>query len=86
MHNQKKNCIPGMMEALCCDARGVLCAVIDGWDVSASDVASIHANQEGYLVDPGKQGQGLFVRPPERSAEMVRDALESKKRPYTELV
>jgi hypothetical protein len=39
-----------------------------------------------YLVDPGKQGQRFFVRPSEHSAEMVRDALESKKRPYNELV
>jgi MOSC domain-containing protein YiiM len=85
MYNQKKNCIPGMMEALW-DAGGVSCEVIDGGDISVGDVASIHANQEGYLVDPGKQSLGFFVRPSERSAEMVRDALESKKRLYNELV
>ncbi len=57
-----------------CDAGGVLCEVIDGCDVSVGDVASIHANQEGFLVDPGKQGQGFFVRPAGRfsGAEMIR--------------
>jgi MOSC domain-containing protein YiiM len=84
MYNERKNRIPGMMEALWY-AAGVSCEVISGGEISVGDAATIQVNDEGYVLDPGNQSKSFFVRPTERSADMVRDALEHRKRMYKQL-
>jgi MOSC domain-containing protein YiiM len=77
MYNERKNCIPGMMEAIWNEA-GVSCEVLTGGPIGVGDVVEI-VEDERAQVDDGNQPPGYFVPPSKRTAEMVRDAIKRKR-------
>jgi MOSC domain-containing protein YiiM len=77
MYNERKNCIPGMMEAIWNEA-GVSCEVLTGGPIGVGDVVDILENETGQ-VDDGNQPPGYYVPPSKRTAEMVRDAMKRKR-------
>jgi hypothetical protein len=77
MYNERKNCIPGMMEAIWNEA-GVSCEVLTGGPIGVGDVVEI-IEDETAQVDDGNQPPGYFVPPSRRTAGMVRDAIKRKR-------
>jgi hypothetical protein len=77
MYNERKNCIPGMMEAIWNEA-GVSCEVLTGGPIGVGDVVEI-IEEETAPVDDGNQPPGYYVAPSRRTAEMVRDAIKGKR-------
>ena len=67
-------------------AAGVSCEVISGGEIQVGDTITIEPNDERVVLDPGNQSRGFFIKPTERSAAMVTEALESKKRAHKYLV
>mmetsp|Transcript_38077 Transcript_38077/g.92629 ORF Transcript_38077/g.92629 Transcript_38077/m.92629 type:complete len:313 (+) Transcript_38077:408-1346(+) len=88
-YNERKNRIPGLMEALW-DSGGVSCEILVGGTIHVGDrliiVADKEEQQRQYRIDPGKQSSGFFVRPSKRTAAMVKDGLEGSKKAYTKLI
>ena len=89
-YNERKNKIPGLMEALW-DAGGVSCEILVGGTIHVGDqliVVTEDKNEDGgqYRIDPGKQSSGFFVRPSKRTAAMVKDGLEGSKKAYAKLI
>lgn len=72
MYNERKNCIPGMMEAIWNEA-GVSCQVVVGGDISVGD--SITLTNEQGIVDDGNQPPGYYTPPSKRTSEMVLGAM-----------
>lgn len=91
MYNERKNAIPGLVEAIW-DEAGVSCEVIVGGMVNVGDEAKVlTATQLQDKVgtvqkDVGHQPPGFFIRPKERSASVVKDTLAEKKELYAELM
>lgn len=89
MYNERKNKIPGLMEALW-DAGGVSCEVLVGGTIHVGDRLTVveeeDNNKKKRLIDPGRQSSGFFVRPSKRTAAMVREAIEGSKKAYAELI
>jgi MOSC domain-containing protein YiiM len=77
MYNERKNCIPGMMEAIWNEA-GVSCEVLTGGPIGVGDTVEIIVD-ETVQIDDGNQPPGYFVPPSRRTADMVRDAIKSKR-------
>jgi MOSC domain-containing protein YiiM len=84
MYNERKNCIPGMMEAIWNEA-GVSCEVLTGGPFGVGDVVEIVEDEKGQ-VDDGNQPPGYYVPPSKRTAEMVRDAIKGKREQKKELL
>lgn len=81
MYNERKNQVPGLMEALW-ESGGVSCQVIQGGRVQVGDTIQVlqPGENDGVQVDEGIQSSGFFVRPSKRSAAMVKEALELQKK------
>jgi hypothetical protein len=77
MYNERKNCIPGMTEAIWNEA-GVSCEVLTGGLIGVGDVVEIIEDETGQ-VDDGNQPPGYYVPPSRRTTEMVRDAIKMKR-------
>jgi MOSC domain-containing protein YiiM len=77
MYNERKNCIPGMMEAIWNEA-GVSCEILTGGPIGVGDIVEI-IEDETVQIDDGNQPPGYFVPPSRRTAEMVRDAIKTKR-------
>lgn len=71
MYNERKNCIPGMMEAIWKEA-GVSCEVLVGGSIECCDSVTI-TSEEG-IVDEGNQPPGYYTPPSKRTSAMVFDA------------
>jgi MOSC domain-containing protein YiiM len=85
MYNERKNQIKGMMEALW-DAGGVSCEIIESGRISIGDSVVINASKDqGIAVDDGGKPSWFYVRPSQRSAEMVKEALAGNKKAYQQL-
>ena len=83
MYNERKNGIPGLMEALWNDA-GVSCQVLQGGRIAVGDAVVIL--EELMDTDEGHQSPGFFVRPSQRTAAMVRSALAKSRLAKAELL
>ena len=93
MYNERKNNINGLMEAVW-DEAGVSCEILVGGEICVGDDVVI-MSEEGKTdrypglaavnVDEGVQGSGFFIRPSQRSAEMVHDNLQKKRKLHVEL-
>jgi hypothetical protein len=78
MYNERKNQIPGLMNCLW-ETGGVSCEVIQGGMVSIGDSVTILHETDGRIVNDGGKSKSFYVRPKDRSAEMVKELLEEKK-------
>lgn len=85
MYNERRNKIPGLMDSLW-EAGGVSCEIIRGGKISAGDSVTILSAEEserlaaGRVPVDGGKSEAFYVRPKNRSAEMVNALLEGKKR------
>ncbi|KAL3939905.1 MAG: hypothetical protein SGBAC_005458 [Bacillariaceae sp.] len=77
MYNERKNCIPGMMEAIW-DCAGVACEVLVGGKIQTGNTIQVLWD-ENREIDGGLQASGYYVRPKERTAQMVKDDLAAKR-------
>jgi MOSC domain-containing protein YiiM len=87
MYNERKNGIPGMMEAIWNES-GVSCQVLVGGSISVGDsvqiipVPPVPLNGEDAnanvleATDPGNQPPGYYVPPSKRTTKMVMGALQ----------
>lgn len=86
MYNERRNGIPGMMEAIWREA-GVSCEVLEAGSISVKDLVRIvpfessgdKDNHNETILDPGDQSPGYFVPPSQRTAAMVKGSLKRKK-------
>lgn len=89
MYNERKNGIPGMMEALW-DAGGVSCEVLRGGSIAVGDTLRVVSQPQSMntsgIVDPGHQSSGFFVRPSKRSTAMILEGLQHQKKTHAVLV
>lgn len=77
MYNERKNRIPGLMEAIW-DVAGVSCEVLVGGCMQVGDKIQILWD-ETREIDGGLQPSGFYVRPKERTAQMVKESLAAKR-------
>uniref|UniRef100_A0A7S1B9Z2 MOSC domain-containing protein n=1 Tax=Corethron hystrix TaxID=216773 RepID=A0A7S1B9Z2_9STRA len=73
MYNERKNRIPGMTEAIWNDS-GVSCEVLRGGAFRVGD--SVEITEEKREIDDGNQPPGYYISPSQRTAHMVKSALE----------
>jgi hypothetical protein len=86
MYNERKNAIPGLLEAIW-DEAGVSCEVLVGGTIEVGDEVKVLSKEEladkyeggSVQVDVGHQPPGFFVKPSKRSADMVKGGLSGKK-------
>jgi hypothetical protein len=72
MYNEKRNCRPGMMEAVWLEA-GVNCEVLRGGTLREGDEVKLKPHSfKPDKIDPGLQSSGFFTSPSKRTAQMVR--------------
>ena len=76
MYNERKNGIPGLMEAIWNES-GVSCQVLVGGHIRVGDSVEILSQQEE--IDDGKQLPGYYVPPSKRTATMVKESLKQRK-------
>lgn len=94
VYNEKKNQRPGLMETLW-NAAGVNCEILQGGRIQVGDAVQVltrsqleaslrqgDAKATVPMIDPGEKTPGFFVPPRERTAEMVKQGLEGRKRAY----
>ena len=93
LYNEKKSQLPGLMETLW-HAAGVNCQILQGGRIHVGDRVQVltRAQLETSLlqgnkatvpaINPGDKPPGFFVPPKERTAEMVKQGLEGRKRAY----
>ena len=74
MYNERKNGIPGMMEAIWNES-GVSCEVLVGGSIAVGDVVQILENDKGE-VDDGNQPPGYYVPPSKRTTAMVMGSMQ----------
>ena len=93
MYNERKNGIVGLVEAVW-DEAGVSCEILIGGEVCVGDDVVVMSKEElielnpdlaSKNVDEGVQGGGFFIRPSQRSAEMVHENLQKKRDLHIEL-
>ncbi|CAB9527518.1 MOSC domain [Seminavis robusta] len=85
MYNERKNQIKGMMEALW-DAGGVNCEVLEGGTISVGDsLTIIKDSSENHVVTDGGKPSWFYVRPSQRTAEMVREGIAGKRKTHERL-
>ena len=73
MYNERRNNIPGLMEAIW-DVAGVSCEVLVGGRIQVGDKIHILWD-ETKEVDGGLKPSGFYVRPKQRTAAMVKEFL-----------
>jgi hypothetical protein len=85
MYNERRNKVPDLMDTLW-KVGGVSCEIIRGGSISLGDTVKVLSPEDSKAwaagrvpVDGGKP-EAFYVRPKERSAEMVKGLLEGKKR------
>ena len=81
MYNERKNGIPGMMEAIWKEA-GVSCQILSSGKISIKDSVTIlpfSLETKDLLFDPGNHEPGYYIPPSKRTAAMVKGALQEKK-------
>lgn len=72
MYNEKRNCRPGMMEAVWLEA-GVNCEVVRGGTLREGDQVKLKPDSfRPDKIDCGLQSSGFFTRPSKRTAQQVR--------------
>ena len=75
MYNEKRNCRPGLMEAVWIEA-GINCEVLRGGTLRDGDEVMVLPDSfTPYQIDGGLQSPGFFTRPSERTAEEVNERL-----------
>lgn len=78
MYNERKNCIPGMMEAIWNES-GVSCEVLVGGPIVVGDKVTILEKRPCEFidkqVDDGHQPAGFYVPPSKRTMAMVMEAM-----------
>lgn len=72
MYNERKNGIPGLMEAIW-EVSGVSCEVLQGGEFTVGD--SVNILPATHSIDAGNQSPGYFVPPSQRNAAMVKGDL-----------
>lgn len=77
MYNERKNNIPGLMEAIW-DVAGVSCEVVAGGRIRVGHKIRILWD-ETREIDGGLKPSGFYVRPKERTAQMVKESLVEKR-------
>ena len=93
MYNERKNSIPGLMEAIW-DEAGVSCEVLVGGTIEVGDEVKVLSKEEAadryeggsIQVDAGRQPPGLFARPSKRSTDTVKLGLSRKKELHSKLL
>ncbi|CAJ1931411.1 unnamed protein product [Cylindrotheca closterium] len=77
MYNERKNNIPGLMEAIF-DVAGVSCEVLVGGQIQTGNTVKVLWDEKRE-IDGGLQSSGFFVRPKERTAAMVKEGIAGKR-------
>ena len=88
MYNEKRNKLPGMMNALW-DTGGVSCEVIESGTISVGDkVTILPPDISGCRRSPSNGGKpkAFFVKPKDRTGDMVRSLVEDKKNTKEKLI
>jgi hypothetical protein len=80
LYNERKNGIPGLMEAIWKES-GVSCEVLTGGMIRVGDaVVVLPMDEQGRRpIDPGHQPPGFYIPPSQRTAAMVKAALQEKR-------
>lgn len=79
LYNERKNGIPGLMEAIWKES-GVSCEVLIGGPIRVSDAVVLQMDEIGHRpIDPGHQPPGFYLPPSQRTVAMVKDALQEKR-------
>jgi MOSC domain-containing protein YiiM len=73
MYNERKNKIPGLMEAIWNEA-GVSCEVLTGGKIAVGDKVEIMLDEK-MEADGGDQAPGFYVPPSKRTTDMVVSSL-----------
>lgn len=80
MYNERKNCRPGLMEAVW-EAAGVSCEVVLGGTLrEGAEVSHVPRSHAPERVDAGSQFDGYYLPPSRRSDAHFRDAVREKKK------
>jgi hypothetical protein len=91
MYNERKNNIPGLMEAIW-DEGGISCEILVGGRIRPGDLARVLSSEEveerfgNLIVDGGEHAHGFYVRPSKRTTDMVKLGLAGKKDSYKVLM
>lgn len=80
MYNERKNGIPGLMEAIWNEA-GVSCEVLIGGTIRVGDCIKFKAKEHigsgafsNKIIDGGNQASGYYIPPSKRTTEMIMGA------------
>lgn len=79
LYNERKNQVPGMMEALW-DCGGVAAQVLQGGTIRVGDKIRFRFNEDcGIPANDGGKPPWYYIRPSQRTASMVKDALSKNR-------
>mmetsp|Transcript_45104 Transcript_45104/g.109133 ORF Transcript_45104/g.109133 Transcript_45104/m.109133 type:complete len:240 (+) Transcript_45104:364-1083(+) len=77
IYNERRNNIPGLMDAIW-DVAGVSCEVLVGGKIQTGDNIQVLWDEKRE-IDGGLKSSGFYVRPKERTAQMVKESLAAKR-------